>query len=75
MFGDAAAEEVGTPGQVLHVLVVGRLVGDRDCLVVSGFQVRRPHVQRPGVVRTEQVGALQGETGVVGQHLDVLDGR
>lgn len=43
-------------------LVVDRLVGDRDCLVVSGFQVRRPHVQRPGVVRTEQVGALQGET-------------
>ena len=36
------------------------------------FQVLGPHVQRAGVVRLQQVTA-QGEAGVGGQLLDVLD--
>ena len=55
---DVALEEVRASDQVAHVAVVDLVGGRRDGLVAGGFQLLRPGVERPDVVRRSSSAAL-----------------
>ena len=70
---DAAAEEVGASGQVLHVPLVDLVGRGSDRLVVSGFEVLRPQViEGADIVLVEKLLPLHRKPCIAGIFDDVL---
>src|SRR5271166_188263 len=69
---DAAAEEVGASGQVLHVPLVDLVGRGSDRLVVSGLEVLRPGIEGADIMLVEKLLLLHRKPCTGGIFDDVL---